>query len=208
MKKLLFLILLTSVAQASFDSTSFRYLSGHEIPAKLSSAFVKAFHVSGISACNITKTYNAATGIISPDTGRTLYAEPGTAFINWYMPCLKSAIDTEFKMTANESYETHLGPLLEKAKLGQNSGITIPYKVPVITFSEDDFKALVKYQVERLLGPDEVIEEMGFVESAEKLREDLLQELRPLIAMRLIDVEIVLRKLEIEILSRDEFLVY
>lgn len=209
MKIFLALLLLCSQAQAAFESTNFRYLSGHEITAKLASVFSQAFTKgTNLSSCNITDLNAAATGMIVPGSGRSIYKEPTGAFLNWYLPCISDVTEADLLKSAAGNSHSHLGPLAEKSadplvNLGK------PWnQIPANAFTKEDFEKLVRFQVKRLLGPDEVIEEMGFVGSAAELRDELLKIILTETLQGSVELKAVIKKLEIEILTRDEFLIY
>lgn len=212
MKKLFLLLLFCHRVEAAFEATSFRYLSGHEVMAKIASVLPDAFAKrEDVLLCIIGDSKAVAAGIVIPSSGRSVYLEPSTAFLNWYVPCLSEAMKKDLENTAiGKNYQRHLGPLEEKVQaLSQrNYPGKSPYQIPVTEFTKTEFEELVKFQIERLLGPDEVIEALGFVNTAQDIRDDMMSFILPDTTQSSKDLSVVLKELEIEILSRDEFLVY
>lgn len=197
-------------AMASFEPTSFRYISGHEVTAKLAALFPEAAIIDKDDACFIKDANAASTGMALPTNGKGIYPEPGSAFLNWYSPCVSSLVEKDLvKSEITRNLQRHVGPLLEKVqRLSETASVGLPYHLPANAFSKAEMAELVQFLVERLLGPDEVIEEMGLIGSAKELRESLIQLIATDISTLGVDLKTVIKKLEIEILSRDEFLVY
>lgn len=212
MKYTILITFLALQAHASFESTSMRYLSGHEVTAKLMSVLPDSNKSKeDIQACKISTANEAASGMNMPVSGRSIYKEPGSAFLNWYLPCATTLLDKDLKNSEldNQSLKHHLGTVLEKVKTlaaqPPNNGVALD--VPANLLSKEEIAELVRFQMERILGPDEVIEELGFNPNAKTLRESITKSFTEE-AAKGPSVRTLLKKLELELLSRDEFLVY
>ncbi|MBK9322652.1 MAG: hypothetical protein IPM97_06805 [Bdellovibrionaceae bacterium] len=214
MKKIfLVLIILCQNVEAAYDSTNLRYLSGHEIVIKLSSVLPVAFQdFTKVGKCIIDEKSFAAVGFVNPQTGKSVYKEPSAAFLNWYQPCLAQAllVELESSRTLSEA-SLHLGPLDKKvaALITEKYSKVSPLTIPAAAFSEAEIGDLVAYHVERIIGPDEVIESLETRTSGNELRAALLKELKKIIGHNpSVNLLQLLSNLETEILLRDEFFIY
>ncbi|QDK45667.1 hypothetical protein DOM22_11170 [Bdellovibrio sp. ZAP7] len=195
---LILLLLISSSAQAAFDLTNTRYLSGTEVVERLNLLFPHAKKYAtdnGNLLCYIRATDQSASGISNPATGRSIYLEPGTAFFTWYKKCVDTYLYYEFQKITPEVSKNQLGPLYNAAIELDNARVTI--------FSDAELMTLLNYQMARILGPDEVILEFGYITDLNQFRQELLKK-----AKSYGDLKYFLQIIELELISRDEFLSY
>jgi hypothetical protein len=194
---LMLLVIFSSSAHAAFDMTNTRYLSGTEVIEKLNLAFpagVKYATARNYAQCSISSTDQSAAGLNSPATGRSIYLEPGTAFFNWYKSCVDQSVANELNEITPEIAQTHLGPLYSP---------TLDLKTRLDLFTDAELMSVISYNMKRLLGPDEVIQEFGYMTDCNQFRQELLKKGRPYSYL-----QDFLKIIEIELVSRDEFLSY
>ncbi|QLY23887.1 hypothetical protein [Bdellovibrio sp. KM01] len=198
MKNILMLLLLISPsAQAAFDQTNTRYLSGTEVVERLNLLFpaaVKYASANNNPMCAIGSIDQSAAGINTPATGRSIYLEPGTAFFNWYKKCSDTYVYFEFSTVTQETAKLHLGPLYSPLiDLNGNTNV----------FTPDQLMELITYTMARMLGPDEVILEYGYIKDCNLFRQELLNKVKYFSQLK-----DFLQTVERELISRDEFLSY
>ncbi len=195
---LVILLVFSSSAHAAFDQTNTRYLSGTEVVEKLNLAFPDALAYAtknNSSLCTISSTDQSAAGFNTPATGRSIYLEPGTAFYSWYQKCTNAYVYYEFTNLTPELIKKHLGPLYKPEIDLDNTNLR--------SFSDGELMSLINYHMLRLLGPDEVIQEYGYIKDLEAYRQELLQKGKTTWALKPF-----LQIIERELVGRDEFLSY
>ncbi|MBO9668582.1 MAG: hypothetical protein J7501_17420 [Bdellovibrio sp.] len=194
MKTLITLIfLLSTQAFAAFQATNTRYLSGAEIVDKVFRT-LPADPSQEKNYCQLLNQDRSAAGISDPLTGNSIYQEPSSTFYIWYDNCLKDALSADlYGMASSEVRKRHLGPLA-------SSNYDLWSKV-----TEQDLKTLIAYQMTRILGPDEVILDYGYISDCDQFREELL---KAVLAKGDFSVMPALFLIETELMKRDEFLSY
>jgi hypothetical protein len=192
---ILFAMLLGTTAQAAFSDTNTRYLSGHEVVAKLVRLFPGSQMARQASnegpPCSLDKTSTA--GENDPITGKSIYMEPGPAFLKWYTSCIEEASRNEFYGNDPTILKFHLGALTAN----------FTFATPASRLNDSQLKELIEYTMIRILGPDEVVMEYGYIDDCDKFREELGTRIN-----RNSSVGELLKSLEFELITRDEFLSY
>ncbi len=208
MKYILFTLLLTTIASADFQQTSLRYQNGHEIRSKILSLFPTAFHKEkDLGACAISDQTQAATGLIDAVTGHSIYSEPTSAFAKWYQACLQSSSLQEFTNTGDHplNLALHVGPGLEDYNKWVVTNPTRPVQIlPTTYFSDQILNSIIEYHMDRILGPDEVVVQYGYITNPVEFRNKLLSTLKNSNGFFLE----FLRNLEMNLMLRDEFISY
>jgi hypothetical protein len=219
MKKLILLLSfifvgtsISTTAQAAFDQASLRYISGHEIFEKLNAVF-PIWKYSNSSMCSVTDENTSAIGFSSPVTGRSIYMTPGIAFVYWYQKCLEEVVAT---VTTNgyssmqmgfgeQNIRLLLGPLQNKVLTKYAGKFQDVIYSQMNDFTDDEMMTIVKYNMERILGPDEVILDYGNLtqKDIDNFRAEILKE-----AKASYYFSSFFRVVLIKLLMRDEFLSY
>ena len=214
MKNSLFLILIALAfsikSNASFEETSRRYLTGHEIILSLQTILPLPQHCLDINTNN-----RSLLGVNSPLTGNPISPAPTQATIQWILKCVGSSMAT-LSYPYEKNYQEQL-KILVGEKLYQFLITPPPYTAgsdeQMIAFkiqkkwselSPDIQQATVRHVVQVFLGNDDMIRDFGLIDP-EVLRLKLLQWPQKVPDAKILDI---IKFLTVNLAVRDEFLSY
>ncbi|MES2964902.1 MAG: hypothetical protein V4760_13505 [Bdellovibrionota bacterium] len=174
---------------ASFTRNWNRYPSPDTILSILIWQFPMATLKTMKSHCSVDTTDTHSTlGGNSPETGEPAIQNPNSGFIVWYMGCLKGFIVSDhegfyerYQVGANAALvEKYLGPKM-MALCPMTIAPTFPQYPNGCNWLKLDVvkrRAAIAEQIERLVGPDDVIKDMGLAANiddfAKRIDESLL----------------------------------
>ena len=142
------LLLFPALARASFDPNSRRYAAPYDVLQTLKRLFPAAPGRVSRGCSELTESNRAVLGDDSPDTGRPAIAQPSGGFVRWYALCLKEYVD---------------------ASAG---GAAWPKDLPSSPWSalaKSRRDAILHGEIERLIGPEEVVVGFGAVKNDAEL---------------------------------------
>lgn len=210
---LLFLIAFTfsTKSNASFEETSRRYLTGHEIIQSLQAILPLPQNCLDININN-----QSPLGVNSPLTGSPISPAPTQATIQWILKCVGSSM-ANFGYPHEKIYQEQL-KILVGEKLYQFLITPPPYmgssdEKLMIAFniqkkwselSPDIQQAAVRHVVQVFLGNDDMIRDFG-LSDPEDLRLKLLQWPQKVPDAKILEI---IKFLSVNLAVRDEFLSY
>lgn len=178
--------------KAAFEQTWERYPSPDVVISQLLASFplVESQYID----TNCTSLQNANRLILGDNnvtTGAPLVNKPNSGFIVWYVGCVQKMLKAEAnslysKWTTDKQMEimSYLGlsaiedciqrQKIDKEFLKKNNVLS---QCQWKDFSEESKKQKIKEQIIYLLGPEEVIVDLGIASSLEELTEKILREL-------------------------------
>lgn len=177
MKQILFFALFGLALNASsYPDFQYRYLNAHEVIRKLHRFFPKMSAKAYF--CSVDTESSLDLGLINPVDGEFLNAVPNSAFVKWYENCLRSILSTRDPELATlgipdspedilkrfPEYKHWYGPLADafKTAVETNSELNV---------SQAEFSGLAENIVEKILGPDQVIKEYGYLQGRKQIAE-------------------------------------
>ena len=177
---LVILLAVTGSLQAAFDTNQMRYLSPFDILQTQKTLFPVTADSNAKVAQNCQEldvSNRSVIGDNQPVTGKPAIAHPSGGFMRWYATCLTEYIQASTqqardyfdagKKTAPVAYlwgPKFLGWIQTQTRRG--TGWDMSWKhLPAI-----ERETFLNYQIERMIGPETVITDLGLCKSQRELR--------------------------------------
>lgn len=185
----------------SFASRQVRYMMPLDLMTLLRVSF--PVHLDSIltNCKELTSDNRSLVGDNSAASGSPVFSEPSSGFVRWYTDCVRAYLrGFEDDETDVEKAKIFYGSHLVEALPDQQDRLRTLFS----SLPSDLQKAAVMDQIERLIGPSEIIEDFGYFRDSEALADHLLQ----LSQVSGQTVPEALREIMFYISVRDEFLSY
>jgi len=191
----------------SFTERQLRYFSPYDLMQVLKRTFPGA-RAQVTDDCRVLTDVNRSVlGDDRPATGSPVFSDPSSSFVRWYAMCLDVYLKAfeSFTTTDAEKARAFYGATLDDY-LSQHPDARAGAFVALPTEIRE---AAVREQVERMIGPDEVVADFGYHESVASLATEVLNALSlENTDANNISINEAMKKLIYLIAFRDEFLSY
>jgi hypothetical protein len=150
----------------------------------------------------LTPSNRGLVGDNLPSTGSPAFAAPSSGFVGWYVRCLdRYTSQLEAAPLTEQKYREHFG--LSLASLVAGDPLLVHSRFAAL--APEVRETMVLEQIERLIGPSEVISDFGFFSDIQGLAAHVLTLLA---AKPDLTVATAARRSLILIATRDEFMSY
>jgi hypothetical protein len=200
----LVVFLTQSLATASFEENSRRYLSGQEILRSLGVFFDFSKNTTNKEICTHIQAQNASdAGANSPATGEPTSPAPNQGTILWITGCVQNYLSTAANLAGDGDRLRNLLGADTVSRLGTSPEWNL--RTSWSLWTPEQKRELIRYMVEAFLGPDEVITDFGFIENPDEFRKLMLTTAD---ARKNASVLDIVTLLAVNLSVRDEFLSY
>lgn len=170
---LLMAALLPSPSYASFSETSRRYVSPRDIFNLLHQKFPVVGDTAKIrklkATCWAIGGFNMnLIGAVNPAVGAPAAEQPVTGFVRWLGTCGRELIQLQITQLKEKPDDVKLWSLYFPEGFVKKYQAEIETK-PWSSVPAEERRQVVKWQIENLIGPEAVIKDLGFAESASAL---------------------------------------
>jgi len=182
--KILVILFISSSTFADFSTKQVRYHSVKDIQLNLKNIFPSA----QAECLTESPRTSIAFGYSSPVTGKPVSKKPNFNFINTYMQCMKSIliqVTAEDLLPGDSSLSAYANP---------------------DTVDQEELRKAVKYQINKLVGPEVVIKSYGYLASEKEFIDLIMQTVKE--SQSINTVTDFIRESVYFISLRDEFLSY
>lgn len=178
----------------SFAPKQRRYYATDELIKMLQRTFSGISFESIIPDCReLTEANRAVLGDIMPQTGSPIFSAPSSSFVRWYVKCLNEYI--ERSPVPAEIY----GPTVANEIRNGHYSSASPYA----SLPAPLRLAMAQEQIERLIGPSEVIADFGYFANSAALAQSILR-----LVPEAMSLQQAASRILILVATRDEFLSY
>lgn len=187
----------------SFSPRQIRYMTPFDLMQTLKRTFPSEASDVELDCRELTEANRGIIGDSSASTGSPVFSEPNEGFVRWYVNCVAqyiARVKIEVSSGKTTAKTTYYGPTLERAIEDNPDLFTVPFAKLDLAMQ----KQAVREQIERMIGPDEVVVDFGYFESVDALAEHVLTALPNPNAIVIDAVE----QIHAQIAIRDEFLSY
>ena len=184
----------------SFEEHQIRYLAPIDLLQTMSRALPSETGSLPVDCRELTENNSGLVGVSSAGTGSPIFSQPSADFVRWYVGCVNVRL-----LYMNEI----LRPALVSVIYGTTVGRLVTSNpalanLPFETLDAVTRKAMVREQIERMIGPEEIVADFGYFRSGDEMADWVLKTM----AGEALTVRMGCQRAMFLISIRDEFLSY
>lgn len=179
------------ISQVTFNKDWLRYPSPDVMINRLRDLFPDAYADSANINCTLINETNVAKlGVNDPHSGKPASEQPNSAFLSWYLTCYANLASSNLTRIHNritvDDYSRVIGrPAAEECaeieiKLKEDNQLSPPDLYPAnckfMLLSKYARLAMLQHYVVKLIGPPEVLADLGISRDQKSLEDKILKE--------------------------------
>lgn len=165
----------SELSSASFENSKLRHVSPVDVIQIINNRYsYYPFNNSSeekpsrLLRCQVIEKSNTnILGTSSPSSGVPVQSEPQKVFVNWYYDCLNSLSEERFKKIRQDSDLKALSEFIPQDLLNQYKTFEKIKTMPTSNISKVNLEKIIVYQLEKAIGPQEVLKDVKSVETFE-----------------------------------------